>query len=216
MPGQVVVGRVVKAHGIRGEVAVDVLTDRPGRFTPGVRLYATRSPPDHTSGCDHGTSEPDRGSSGSAQGPSGQADRGYTVVSVRRHQDRLLVGFDEVGDRSAADRLRGAVLTAAVTDQPSSDTYSVAELTGMSVATADGRDVGTVAAVRELPAPADYDLLEVQRSDGTTLLLPATEEYVVAEGHPDGDRLVVVSPPPGLVGGEALTAGGQEDDHGDG
>ncbi|MDP9023530.1 MAG: hypothetical protein M3N57_12700, partial [Actinomycetota bacterium] len=55
-------------------------------------------------------------------------------------------------------------------------------------------------ALIELPAAAEYDLLEVRRHDDSTWLLPAVEDYVGIDEDPDGtERLVVTSPPPGLL-----------------
>ena len=42
LPARVTVGRVLRPHGIQGDVVVEVLSDVPGRFDPGSRLIATR------------------------------------------------------------------------------------------------------------------------------------------------------------------------------
>ena len=79
-----VVGRVVRAHGVTGELVVEVRTDDPDtRFAPGTRLRA----------------KPSRG------GP----ERDYAVDSAREHSGRLLVRLDGVADRTAADSMRGTL-----------------------------------------------------------------------------------------------------------
>jgi 16S rRNA processing protein RimM len=165
---RVTVGRVVKAHGIRGEVVVEVLSDVPGRFDPGTQLRLGGVP--------------------------------TAVVTSRPHQGRLLVRFDGVADRAAAELLRGRSLEAEPGDTSDSDTYYVHELVGMVVLADDGRDLGEVSGHIELPVAAGYDLLEVTREDGTTWLLPAVDDYVeVAEADDGTELLVVVAPPEGLI-----------------
>ncbi len=169
---RVLIGRVIKPHGIRGEVAVDVLTDFPERLAPGSRIWL--------------------------RGELAE------IEASRPHQGRLLVKFADVADRNAAELLRRAELTAEPIDAEELDTYLVSELIGMAVrlddGTAAGRDLGTVSAVIDLPDAAAYDLLEVRRSDGSTWLLPAVDEYVEVDEDADGnDYLVVVDPPDGLL-----------------
>src|SRR4051794_16778868 len=87
----VVVGRIGKPHGLRGEVTVDVRTDEPERrFAPGNTLGA----------------EPPPGSSSSL--------RTLTVAAARWHQTVLLVTFEELTDRNVAEAARGIVLHASI------------------------------------------------------------------------------------------------------
>src|SRR5215207_8930189 len=82
---EVVVGVIGRAHGIRGEVAVELRTDEPDRrFAPGQQLRAEDSA------------------------------RFFTVLSARNHAGGLLVRFDEVADRTTADTVRGTRLVADV------------------------------------------------------------------------------------------------------
>jgi 16S rRNA processing protein RimM len=90
-----VVGRVVKAHGITGEVVVDVRTDDPdGRFAPGSTLRG-------------------RAKAG--------AVRDYVVESARDHGGRLLVRLAGVADRDTADSLRGTLFIVDSADLPPID-----------------------------------------------------------------------------------------------
>ncbi|WP_052666429.1 ribosome maturation factor RimM [Nitriliruptor alkaliphilus] len=170
--GLVAIGRVIKPHGIRGEVSVLVLSEVEGRFEPGdtVQLGGVAT----------------------------------TIASSRPHQGRLLVRFEGIADRTAAEPLRGRLIEAPPADLDDTENYYVHELIGMAVVTADGDHLGEVSDHVELPAAAGYDLLEVTRDDGTTWLLPAVDEYVEVGELPDGtELLVVVDPPEGLVSGEA-------------
>jgi 16S rRNA processing protein RimM len=170
----VTIGRVVKAHGIRGEVAVEVLSDVPGRFDAGLTVLV---------------------GGGSA-----------TIVSSRPHQGRMLVRFEGVADRTAAELLRGRLVEAEPVELGDSETYFAHELVGMPVVTDDGRSLGSVSALIELPEAAGYDLLEVRRDDGSTWLLPAVDEYVeVAPDEAGRDRLVLVDPPEGMIDDAPVT-----------
>lgn len=82
------VARIVKPHGIRGEVIVDLLTDRTERVEPGVVLVGAG---------DH---------------------RQFEIVASRPHQGRFIVTFDGVPDRTAAESLRGTLLLAEPLDDP--------------------------------------------------------------------------------------------------
>ncbi len=176
---QVLVGRIVKPHGIRGEVVVVVLSDVPDRFAPGT-VHTVR-------------------------------DRSLVVTTSRPHQGRLLVAFEGIGDRTAAEALRGAELYAPPADVSESETYYAHELAGMQVVHADGTDLGTVVDLIDLPPAAGYDLLEVERADGTRWLLPAVDEYVeVAVDEAGSERLVLVDPPEGLVEPDRAEPTGEE------
>ncbi|WP_028663243.1 ribosome maturation factor RimM [Saccharomonospora halophila] len=169
---QVVVGRVVKPHGIRGELAVDVRTDSPGdRFAEDTVLTG-------------------RDRNGST--------RQLTVAAVRPHGGRLLVRFAEVPDRSAAEDLRGLHLLAEAEALPpleDPDEFYDHELEGLRAELPDGTAVGTVRGIVHAPGG---ELLVVDVS-GTEALVPFVAALVP---HVDvaGGRLVV-DPPEGLLDG---------------
>ena len=156
------VGRVAKAHGIRGEVAVEVISDAPGRFSVGARIF--------------------------------ERDRELTVQSVRPHHDRLLIKFEEVPDRTAAEGLRGARLEipggqAAPLEEGA---FYPHQLEGLAVVDATGRALGTLARVEEGPAN-DLWVVEV---DGREVLVPAVRQIVTAVDL-DAGR-ITLDPPEGL------------------
>jgi 16S rRNA processing protein RimM len=174
-PDEVVVGRVGRPHGVRGEVSVEPRTDEPDRrFAVGSTLLVRRP----------------------GAGPAPAYDV-VTVASARWHQDRLLVRFEELDDRTAAAAARGLVLTTTVSagERPEDpEEYYDHQLVGLTVVTTDGREVGTVAEVLHSGA---QDLLVVDREGRDAAMVP----FVVAlvpEVDLDGHRLVV-SDRPGLL-----------------
>lgn len=166
---QLVVGRIAKAHGVHGEVAVEVRTDEPDlRFAPGTALDT--EPPE--------------------AGP-------LTVRSVRWHAGRLLVRFDGAEDRTAAEALRGVLLVVdSATSPPPEDSEEFwdHDLVGLAAVRADGTPLGEV---EDVLHPAGTDLLVVRRLDGSELLVPFVVA-IVPEVDLAGRRLVV-EPPEGLL-----------------
>jgi 16S rRNA processing protein RimM len=171
---EVVVGRIGKPHGIRGEVTLDVRTDEPERrFAPGTTLRA--------------------------EAPAG-ADRRPSTLTVARsrwHQSTLLVTFEELADRNAAEAARGTVLHATighdeVPEDP--DEYYDHQLIGLAVVDLDGAHLGEVMAVVHGSA---QDLLTIRTPDGRDALVPFVTA-LVPEVDLEGRR-VVVADRPGLV-----------------
>src|SRR4051812_3044416 len=84
-------------------------------------------------------------------------DRELVITAARQHQGRWLVQFDDVRDRTEAERLLGVVLTGEVIDdEDRSDDLWVHEMIGSSVVDLDGHELGTVASIEANPA---HDLL---------------------------------------------------------
>jgi 16S rRNA processing protein RimM len=170
---RLVVGRIGRPHGIRGDVVVDVRTDDPGlRFAVGSVL----------------ATEP------AAAGP-------LTIGGTRWHSGRLLVSFDGVPDRSAAQELGGVLLTVEsddLEDLGDPDEYRDHQLVGLTVLTSAGERVGTVADVLHY----GQDLLVIKGDgprQGAEILVPFVAALVPEVDLPGG-RLVI-DPPPGLLEG---------------
>lgn len=171
---EVLVGRIGKPHGIRGEVTVDVRTDEPERrFAPGSVLRV----------------EPPRGSH--------TPHRTLTVASTKWHLSVLLVRFEELADRNAAEAARGILLHAdlpvdASPDDP--DEYYDHQLVGLAAYDVDGTALGEVSGLVHGGA---QDLLVVRTPDRRDTLVPFVKALVpevdVAAGR------VVIADRPGLV-----------------
>ncbi|WP_299051804.1 ribosome maturation factor RimM [uncultured Nocardioides sp.] len=174
---EVVVGRVGRPHGLRGDVSVEVRTDSPElRFVVGAHLRG----------------EPGRDTPAPA---ARVAD--LELASVRWHSGRLLLRFVGAEDREGAESLRGTLLHTTlapdeVPDDP--DEYFDHQLVGLAVTDVDGTPLGVIARVVHGGA---QDLLEVRTPSGRTGLVPFVSA-LVPEVDLAGGR-VVVADRPGLV-----------------
>jgi 16S rRNA processing protein RimM len=192
---QLVVGRIGRPHGIRGDVVVEVRTDDPDlRFAAGSVL----------------ATEP------AARGP-------LTVSAMRWHSGRLLVSFAGFGDRDQADDLRGVLLvvdSADLEDPGDPDEFRDHQLIGLAVLTPAGHRVGTVTDVLH----HGQDLLVIRPGDAAAapertaggpggparpatgapapeilvpFVAPLVPEVDLGAGH------LVIDPPPGLLDPDA-------------
>ena len=165
-------GRVVKAHGIRGEVAVEPTTDEPGvRFAVGEVLHGRQAGKEHT----------------------------LTISNARPHQGRLLITFEEIPDRTAAESLRGTQFFAPpLEDDDGEDGFYDHELEGLRVVH-EGHVIGEVESASHGPAGT---LLSVKLSDGKDALVPLVHAIVpevdLDEGH------LIITPPDGLLDLDSL------------
>ncbi len=179
---QIAIGQIARAHGIRGEVTVMVRTDEPDvRFVPGTALA---------------TEPPERGP--------------LTVAATRWHSGRLIVTFEGVRDRTAAEDLKGTLLvldSAQIPAPDDPDEFYDHQLIGLAVVTAAGVPVGEVTdvlhhgqdllVVRRAPGPAGPPGSVRAPSSAAETLVPFVSAIVTEVDVPAG-RLVI-DPPPGLL-----------------
>ena len=174
--GYAIVGRVRKAHGIRGECVVEPLTDVPDvLFASGRRVFA---------GDVHGDIALDQAG----------ATHPLAVLGAREHQGGLLVTFDSIGDRTAAELWRGRYLLVPIDEleAPAAGEVFLHELPGMTAVFEDGSSAGVIDTWYELPQGI---LLSIRR-DGTEVLVPFADQVVV--GVDRAARRVTLRPPEGL------------------
>lgn len=179
--GLAAVGRVAKAHGIRGELAVELLTDAPEAiFASGARVFA-------------GTAD---GAPHPATAKGAEQPLVLTVATARDAGDRWLVRFAEVPDRTAAERLRGHFLLVPEDEltAPDEGEVFVHDLVGLDAVHRDGTPLGRVSDVYDVPQGL---LLEIAHARGP-VLVPFVEGIVV-ETDAAGGR-IVLDPPIGLFG----------------
>src|SRR5436190_13633195 len=200
-PMRVVVGRIGRPHGIRGEVVIGVRTDEPDlRFAVGATVDVTP-----TLAGPEGLPGPG-GSGGAASPPRSRGGLGgivppgtaLTVASARWHSGQLLVAFAGITDRTAAAELTGSWLSVDSSQLPETgdpDEFRDYELIGLSVRTCAGEPVGVVTDVLHY----GQDLLVVRRQDepGGEALIPFVKAIVPEVDIRAG--VVVIDPPPGLI-----------------
>ncbi len=99
------------------------------------------------------------------------AGRTLTLISVRAGPQGAVARFAEVGDRTAAEALRGTLLTVPRDSLPAlaAGEYYWHDLVGLKVVSPAGEPLGEVVAVENFGAS---DLLEVARTDGARVLVP--------------------------------------------
>lgn len=145
---QLVIGRIGRAHGVRGDLFVEPMTDEPDhRYTDGTVLKTSN-------------------------------DTTLTVATSKWHSGRFVVHFAGFDDRNAAETLRGLTLSIEVDPAQSPqdpDEYYDHQLVGLNVVLADGTHVGTIGEVIHLPS---QDLLTVLREGDTEALVPFVTEFV--------------------------------------
>ena len=173
-PEWVIVGRLRKSHGLRGEIIVEPITDAPAEvFSAGRVLFA-----------------------GDATGEPLPDPPELTVRDVRPHTNGLLaVRFEEMRDRDEASRWtnRYLLVPASEVEPPAQGEVFLHELEGMQVVLGSGENVGTVSAVFELPQGL---ALDVKRESGT-VLIPFNDAFIHEIRR--AERTVVIAPPPGLL-----------------
>jgi 16S rRNA processing protein RimM len=173
--GYVIVGRVKRAHGIKGELVVEPLTDAPDViFASGRRVFA-----------------------GDARGDAGDEPAALHVSAVRPFGANILAFVNEISDRTEAELWRGRYLFLPEDEieQPAEGEVFVHELPGMKVVSSDEgrREYGEVSHTYELPQGL---LLEVVQTNGAKALLPFRAEMIVNVDR--AARVISVTVPEGL------------------
>jgi 16S rRNA processing protein RimM len=178
---QLVVARIGRAHGIKGEVTVEVRTDEPElRLAPGAVL----------------ATEP------ASTGP-------LTIETGRVHSGRLILRFEGVSDRTGAEALRNTLLIAEIDPEElpeEEDEYYDHQLMDLDVVTKDGEEVGRITEISHLPS---QDLFIVERPDGSEVMIPFVESIVVEIDLEE--QRAVIDPPPGLIDDRAEIVSSKED-----
>lgn len=168
MPAErLVVGRIVKPHGIRGELLIEPLTESNDRFAAGAVVWV---------------------------GDPGGTTRRATVATVRPSRDWLIISLRGVGDRTEAERLRGALISipAGVARPLEAGRYYPHEIEGFDVVDEKGVALGTLTGVLENPANDVW----VVRSGDRDVLVPAVNSIV--RSVDTEKRIIIVNAIPGL------------------
>jgi len=144
-----VVGRIGRAHGVRGEVTVEIRTDDPdSRFAIGTTL----------------ATDPEN------KGP-------LTIRDARFHSGTLLLSFNGFDDRTSVESLRNVLLLSDVNPKEANateDDFHISQIVGSSVIDGEGIDWGLVVDVMHLPA---QDTLVIDHN-GREILVPFVKAFV--------------------------------------
>jgi len=165
----VLIGKIIKPHGLKGEVKVFPYSGSPENFQNYTDVVVT----DHESG----------------------AARSFPVKQARVQGGNVILLFEGVTSRNEADTLAGRELWLARSDFPplAPNEYYWFELEGMEVYTVDGRELGTVTSIFNNKA---QDVLVVTGRQGE-YLIPVTEDVI--QSRDDRRRILVISPMAGLL-----------------
>ncbi len=127
-PVFLIVGRLLRPHGVQGEIRMEVLTDFPERLRKGRRIYLS---PEH---------------------------RPFTLEGVRTADQALLIRLEGIGDRNDAELLRGQEVSIEASRLPElpEDEYYYHQLIGMLVVDEEGKELGTLEQILETGANDVY------------------------------------------------------------
>lgn len=165
---QIAIGRIVRAHGIKGEVLVDAMTPHDERFAVGETLVLCRSPEGE------GSTLP------------------MVVAGGRKHGGRHLLLLDGIEDRTQAEQRVGTYFVIPESEAEATrgeDEFFLHALVGRDVRAADGRDLGEIVEIIESEGAP---ILEID-SGVERRLLPFIREFV----EKVTDETVIVTPPEG-------------------
>ena len=169
-----VVGRVRRAHGIRGELVIETHTDRPDAiFAAGRRVFV--------------------GTRDGAPVPGGQEMR---VLRSSPFKGGLIVAFEGIDSRTAAEawRDRYFMVPEDEVEPPTDEEVFIHDLIGMRVVRVSGDEVGSVSEVLELPQGL---VMEVTRPHAKPVLLPFNDQTVTAVDAEQ--RVIRIDPIEGLL-----------------
>lgn len=170
-PSYLLVGEILRPHGVTGEMRMRVLTRYPDRLSSIRTLFLAPSP--------------------ETENPAP-----YTLQSVRMHQGYALIRLKTITDRDAADRLRQLVVMVAIEDAIPLDEgeHYLFQMIGLKVVTEDQVVLGTITDVLETGA---NDVYVVQSEQYGEILIPVTDETILETRIDDG--LLIVRLPEGLL-----------------
>lgn len=179
-PAFVIVGRVRKAHGVRGELVVEPISDEPDAVFASGRRFSV----------------------GDAEGRPDARGTTIELVSRRPFRDGFLATFAGISDRNAADLWRDRYLLIPETELPAAgdDEIYLHDVPGMRVELPDGTVVGRVTTVWELPQGLVLDVARDATGSGTagsSVMIPYDERTVQTIDR--GERRIVVELPDGLL-----------------
>jgi 16S rRNA processing protein RimM len=172
LPELIIVGRIRKAHGVRGDLVVEPLSDEADAvFAVGRRVVA-----------------------GTITGDAAKGRPELHIAASSPFKGGFIVHFDEIVDRDVADTWRERFLLVPADElaPPAEGQVYLHELNGMRVELETGEPVGTVATIYELPQGITLD---VERASGSVLI---PYDRIVTSVDRQA-RVIRIAPPAGLL-----------------
>ncbi len=178
--GFVTIAKVVKAHGLQGEVCITSYADSPFLLGEAARLYVSEK---------------------------GRYPRKVTVSTFRPHGNLFLLQLKEITGRDQARDLVGKELLVRKRDLPELETDEVlmVDLIGLEVVLPDGRIVGRIVAAELV---SGHEIWTIEGRGGEEILFPVVDRFVQEISL--GDHQVIIDPPPGLLEVYGWTGSGAE------
>lgn len=158
---------IVGVHGVKGTLKLKVFSEEPHRLIDLAPLLDAKG------------------------------EKQFVPVSLHAHQNIFLAEFENIHDRTQAEKLRGTKLFIPTERLPKirkKNTYYHADLIGLAAKHRDGRDIGTVIGVSNFGAG---DLLDIKPAKGNSFYVPFTDAIV-----PDVNletKIITIDPPDGLI-----------------
>lgn len=152
-PRYLLLGEILRPHGIRGELRMRVMTDYPERIRELGSIFLSAD-------------------------EDGAKAKAYTVQALRMHQGYALLTIKGVDDRDAADRLRGLFALVAIDEAVPLEEgeFYLYQIIGLDVVTEDGERLGTLNDVMETGA---NDVYIVASERYGSVLIPVIEGVVL-------------------------------------
>lgn len=149
-PEYLVVGSLRRAHGVRGDMLMEVLTDFPERLKPGTAVFVG---PQHAP---------------------------MLIERVRPHREGLLIGFSGVESPEATERYRNKAVYVTTADRPPlpAGQYYEHQVLGFTVVKDETEE--TIGVLSEILRTGANDIYVVKRPDGSEVLLPVIASVVLA------------------------------------
>ena len=169
-PNYLILGKIVRPHGIRGELRMKIMTDYPERLVNELKTVYIGTNPNQSDA------------------------EAYTIKSARFHKDFMLLTLDDIADRNEAERFRNQLVMIDIEHAVPLEDGEVYlyELIGLTVKTDDGKTLGTIKDVIETGAndvyvirSREYGELLIPIHDETLLKID-TEAEIVTVKLPDG------------------------------
>ena len=148
------VGKIVGAHGVKGNLKVHSYAESLSVFNPGSSILVARA---------------------------GKIEKNYTIKWAKPHGRRILLSFEGIGNRNAAKTLIGSKLLIERTalPEPEEGFYYWCDIIGLAVFTTDEQCIGRVESIISTGSNDVFVVKDLDKGDDNEILIPALESVVL-------------------------------------